>query len=176
MRILRHILVLAILLVFCSSFDQKKDENAEYAVKLAMIEKFTHFIDWPEKKEEANNFVVGIYGKDPFSEKLKKEFEKNAIKGKFTRFDNIDDLKKINNQDIIFISKYQSADLKAILNEINGKPILTVSEIDGAAEKGVMINFYVSGQSVRFEINETQIKQKDFKVSSKLMKLAKVVE
>ena len=41
---------------------------------------------------------------------------------------------------------------------------------------GVLINFYTTADTVRFEINEAAVEKSGLKVSSKLFKLAKVIE
>jgi len=51
-----------------------------------------------------------------------------------------------------------------------------VADSGGFAEAGVLINFYTTSDTVRFEINETAVDRSGLKISSKLFKLAKVVE
>jgi len=43
------------------------------------------------------------------------------------------------------------------------------------AAEGGAVNFYIAGNKVRFEINIQAAKQKDMKISAKLLALAKIV-
>jgi hypothetical protein len=54
--------------------------------------------------------------------------------------------------------------------------ILTVSECDGFAQKGGVINFYPDGTRVRFEINPEAARRAGLKISSQLMSLGKIVK
>ena len=69
----------------------------------------------------------------------------------------------------------QRAQLAAILARTAGKPILTVAESEGAAERGFLVNFYSSAENLRFEINDSASRRSGLKISSKLLKLARVV-
>ena len=51
-----------------------------------------------------------------------------------------------------------------------------VADADGFARKGGIANFIVSDQRVRFAINESAAKRAGLKVSSKLLRLAELVD
>jgi hypothetical protein len=51
-----------------------------------------------------------------------------------------------------------------------------VADSNGFAAAGVLINFYTAGDTIHFEINEAAVEQSGLKVSSKLYKLARVIE
>jgi hypothetical protein len=50
-----------------------------------------------------------------------------------------------------------------------------VSELEGFASKGGDINFYISGNKVRFEINPQVAEGSGIKISSQLLSLGKIV-
>ena len=77
---------------------------------------------------------------------------------------------------MVFICGSEKARLAAILAHTESRPILTVADSNGFAAEGVLINFYTSGDTVHFEINEAAVEKSGLKVSSKLFKLAKVIE
>jgi hypothetical protein len=58
---------------------------------------------------------------------------------------------------------------------LKGIDVITVGDTVGYANKGVMINFFLENNKVRFEINIDMFKQKNMQVSSKLLSLAKIV-
>jgi hypothetical protein len=54
-------------------------------------------------------------------------------------------------------------------------PILTVSEIEGFAQRGGIINFIIVEKKIRFEINPDAAKQVGIHISSQLLQLARIV-
>ena len=55
------------------------------------------------------------------------------------------------------------------------KPILTIGDYDKYAENGVLINFYIEDNKIRFEINETALSLSGLHSSYLLLNLAKIV-
>ena len=58
------------------------------------------------------------------------------------------------NCDVLFVSESYKDDLNDVLLYTKGKPILTIGDTEGFAKEGLIINFYLSEQKIRFEINE----------------------
>jgi len=52
---------------------------------------------------------------------------------------------------------------------------LTIGDTKGFAQQGVIINFYIKDEKVRFEINVDAAKRANLKISAKLLRLAKIV-
>ena len=76
---------------------------------------------------------------------------------------------------ILFISRSEKSALPNILSALAGSSVLTVSETDGFCEQGGMINFYLQGRKVRFEINAGAAKRASIRMSSQFMSLGKAV-
>ena len=81
----------------------------------------------------------------------------------------------INSCHVLFISSSEKIIIKTILKKVDNNPILTVSDINGFSEQGGSIEFYVEENKIRFAINMRTLKETDIKVSSKLLRLAKVI-
>ena len=63
---------------------------------------------------------------------------------------------------------------REILAEAKGSSILTISEIDRFGYFGGIVTLTMEGPRVRFEINLNAAEQAHLKISSKLLKLARV--
>jgi YfiR/HmsC-like len=85
-------------------------------------------------------------------------------------------LKLINSCQIVFIASSEASRLPEVLTYTEGHPILTIGDTDGFASKGALINFYPSGEYVRFEVNSLAIQRSKLKFSSRLLKLARFVD
>ena len=155
-------------------------DTREYTLKAVFLERFTRFIDWPDDKstdEKATSFVIGIIGSPDFSALLRDIYQIQKIQGKNVIVKDLDNLETLQNIHLIFIANISDSALKDLLKQTHNRSILTVSDTEGFAERGVMINFFMSRkQKMRFEINEQAIKHSDLYISYKLLSIAKIVE
>jgi hypothetical protein len=76
---------------------------------------------------------------------------------------------------ILFISASEEYRLPYILESLKRASVLTVSELERFTEYGGMIALRMVGRRVRFDINITATTRVGLKMSSQLLKLARVV-
>lgn len=76
---------------------------------------------------------------------------------------------------MLFISGSEEENLARIVKTINGALVLTIGDSEGFAKKGVMINFYMENKRVRFEINPKAAMHAGLRISSKLLRIARIV-
>lgn len=152
--------------------------SKEYQLKAAFLYKFLNFIDrdpslvWEEFSEPK---VICIFGENPFEgalDEIIKVFDPDQRKTTSKIIMQIEDATSCH---AIFISKSQSRYVNSILYTTVGHPILTVSDIDGFAHEGGVIQLLLDGSRVRFVINQESAKQKGLVISSQLLALAKEV-
>lgn len=77
---------------------------------------------------------------------------------------------------ILFISTPEKEIMLEILSKIKDRPILTVSETNDFCQSGGVINFIAVNNKIRFEINVEAAKRSDLIISSKLLKLSKIIK
>jgi hypothetical protein len=166
--------VFAVAMLTCAATAQSR----EYQIKAAFLYNFAQFTDWPSAAFANTNapFYIGILGDDPFDGSLDETIQGETINGHkivAVRSQRIEDLK---NCQIIFVCKSEKKRVGEILTELDSRPILTVSEIDGFAQRGGNINFFLAGTKVRFEINPGAAQSDGLKISSQLLSLGKIVQ
>jgi hypothetical protein len=76
---------------------------------------------------------------------------------------------------VLFIAATESNNLGQIMNDLKDNAVLTIGDTNGYAEQGVMVNFYFEQNRVRFEINNDAAGRAKLKISSQLLKLARIV-
>jgi hypothetical protein len=150
----------------------------EHQIKAAFLYNFARFIDWPASAfaDDSTKMVVGILGEDPFGEDLDQTIQGKKVGGRglaIKRFRRLEELEPIQ---ILFISSSEKKHLTHILEALQGMSVLTVSEVDGFAQRGVVINFFLENRKIRFEINVDAAKRAGLRISSKLLRLARVVQ
>jgi hypothetical protein len=65
---------------------------------------------------------------------------------------------------------------EVLANSLGASSILTVGEMSGFASRGLMVNFVTDAGTVHFEINEKAAQRAGLKISSKLLRLATLVD
>ncbi len=66
--------------------------------------------------------------------------------------------------------------LKSIMADLNGRSILTVSDMEDFARNRGMIRLFTSDNKIRFRINPEAAKAANVTISSKLLRLAEIVQ
>jgi hypothetical protein len=155
---------------------QTVQEPGEYFVKAAFIYNFIKFIEWPAKSTDPTlkTFNIYILGDDPSAGAFESLNGKNA-KGKTIYVKKVFSVNSLKDPHIIFVSQSEKYRIHRIVSLLKGIDVITVGDTVGYANKGVMINFFLENNKVRFEINIDMFKQKNMQVSSKLLSLAKIV-
>ena len=156
-------------------------QTNETTLKTVFIERFTRFVEWPaetfdDKEDSADFFALGIYGNSPLLPEIRDLYSRQTIKGKKVKILEFNHPNKITDCHALFISKCDDATLKKILIHLDNKPILTISDTDGFAQKGVHINMFKENNMIRFEINADAVQNDGLEVSYMLLKLAKIVK
>ncbi|MDD5230987.1 MAG: YfiR family protein, partial [Candidatus Marinimicrobia bacterium] len=64
----------------------------------------------------------------------------------------------------------------AILKQIANRRTLTIASTTGFCKRGVMINFFIQDDMVKFEMNPAKLESAGLKASSQLLKLARIIE
>lgn len=158
----------------CTVYSQSVDE---YAIKAVWLGKFTHFIDWPQEiKDNSQNFCIGIYKSDPFAGAMEKLYSGYTIWGKPVKIKHINSIDSVQTVNLLFLPKNTNINLEKLTSISKARSILLVSETKGFAESGTHINFLVTGDKVRFEINESAMHDSGFFVSFRLLNIATIVK
>jgi hypothetical protein len=77
--------------------------------------------------------------------------------------------------DILFVGEGEEENLPLIFSRVQGHGVLTVSEIQGFAERGGIIRLFEEDKRLRFEINPGVAEQEGLRLSARLLKLARIV-
>ncbi len=120
--------------------------------------------------------IIGVFGKDPFGKILEKVLgQKNTrINGHpivLKRYTKVEDALRAH---MLFLGKTDQKTRKALVERCRKLPIFLVGDQDGLTKMGGMANFYYRGDRVRFAMNREVVKSNRLKLSSQLLKLARI--
>lgn len=146
----------------------------ESQVKAAFLYQFTKFVEWPPQALRDNTIIIGVLGDSPVADALA-AIEGQEAKGRTVvvkRFKGLDELEFAH---ILFLSPDAAGHLKEIQKRLEHSSTLLVSDVEGFARSGGMINFIMVGNKIRFEINVEAAEQARLRISSQLLKLARII-
>lgn len=149
----------------------------EFQLKAVYLVKFLDFVDWPPSAFAQTNspIVIGVLGTDHFGKSLEEASDGDVVKAHHVVVRRLNSIKEAADVQVLFIDSSESSRLRSIMPELEGKDILTVSDIDTFCQRGGIVGFVTENKKVRFRINVNAAKRADLQISSKLLELAEVV-
>lgn len=169
--------MLCLCFLFLAFSEKTKAQGAARAdqVKAAFLFHFTQFVKWPPEAftNTSEPFVIGILGTDPYGAYLDRLLTDEKVSGRPIVVKRFADEEKAGICHLLFINKSIAADALA---ELHRNATLTVGDAPDFTGRGGIIRFYTEQNKVRFEINITAAKAAGIEISSKLLRLAKLVE
>ena len=149
----------------------------EYQVKAAFLYNFAKYVQWPADAPTARTgtFVITILGNDPFGPSLEEMLGGKQIERLKVVVRRAGTPEELGTSQIVFISESERGQVPQILKRLDGTPTLTVAEMDRFAERGGVIRLRMDGERVRLDINPGAATRARLKISSELLKLARIV-
>jgi hypothetical protein len=151
-------------------------QTGEYRVKAAFLYNFAKFVEWPARAFPNSRSPISlcILGKDPFGDAL------DTIRGKIVKGRKLVIMHAMRVEDLgkchmVFICSSEEESMSHILNFIKYPNVLTIGDMDNFARHGGIINLVKKGKKIKFEINVEAAQETGLKISSKLLKLARIV-
>jgi YfiR/HmsC-like len=181
MAILRRPLRLALLagagFLLCMRGLLAADAPTETQVQAVFLYNFSRFVEWPAQAFAAPNdpFVIGILGSDPFGARLDEAVRNEEVNGHPLTVHRFRNVAEVDNCQILFVDRSETARLGEILAALDHRSTLTVSQADGAAQRGVMIQFATENNRIRLRINVASARASGLTISSKLLRPAEIV-
>jgi hypothetical protein len=166
--------ILLLSVIFFASIGTGKAQSS-FKVYSGFIYHFTKYTQWPSSLQ-SGDFVIGVIG----SSEMKKELETLATQKKVgsrkivvKEFTSAADVGACH---ILFLGKAKHGELGGLLSATKSNSTLVITEKDGAAKQGAIVNFIEASGRVRFELNKTNAAAHNLKISSDLERLAIVIE
>ena len=153
-----------------------EEPSREYQVKAAFIYNFVQFVEWPASafQSDSSPITIGILGSNPFGDVLERIVEGKTIRGRPLAVRYWSTIEQVDQCQVIFVNSSDPAFLSELQAKLKGKNVLSIGEADQFLSNGGVIRLYDEDNKVRFEINVDAAEQQKLKLSSKLLRLAKI--
>ena len=170
---------LCALLLATSGADLQALETAqEYEIKAVYIAKLTNFITWPDTvfSHEDSPLTLCVLGDNPFSNNLENVAAKSRSNGRVLEVQYSEVLEDTQTCHILYISPSEHRRVTNIIENLEKRPLLTISDNHTFVQLGGMIELYRNKQrQIRLAVDLESIQETGLKVSAKLLRIAKVV-
>lgn len=177
----RLALTLLVLLLTLFGADRAAAQtSSEYDLKAVFLFNFAQFVEWPRSAFASPDapFVIGILGDDPFGATLDTIVHGETVHGRpfsVRRYGTLEDLHAAPCH-VLFVSKSEGARAGAVLSALKDHAILTVGESSQFTASGGVVQFLIINNKVRVRINMGVARDKHLSISSKLLRVAEVVD
>jgi hypothetical protein len=150
---------------------------SEHRLKAVFLFNFSRFVEWPPSAFPAPDapFVIGVFGRDPFGSDLDDVARGETVNGRRLLVRRVQTTQDAAGCQILFIPESERANLDEILAALTRSNTLTVSDLDGAAQRGAMIRLVTDHDKIRMRINVESARAAGLTISSKLLRAAEIV-
>jgi hypothetical protein len=145
----------------------------EYAVKAAFVLNLTKYVEWPQTNSE---LTIGFVGEGPMGETLK-----TMLAGKTNGFRPIHVLLSPSDEamercDIVYIADASSKKIRAALERVGSRSVLTVGDTDSFMRAGGMVGLVRVGEQMQIHVNLGAVRAARLRISSRLLNLTSVIQ
>jgi hypothetical protein len=150
-------------------------EKQEVLVVLTL--NLARFTDWPERvfNKKSPVFNLCVIGDNVVQEAFA-SIDKKIVKGKIVRIINIARLRNLAQCQLLYVSDLERNKLIQVFLELKNQPVLTIGENIEFLETGGMVALEKNSGKITLNINLPVIRQSGLVVSSRILKLAKIID
>jgi hypothetical protein len=164
--------LLGLLLLAGISTQACRAELSELQVKSAYVFNFIKFVEWPAGAiKEGDKLRLCVIGNDNLHTSL------SALNGRKAggyelQIIHTDDSKVWNSCRVLYIGENEQRRLVPVLKSLGNAPVLTISDIQGFAERGGGIGLLYRNDKMLFEVNLASTRKAGLRLSSQMLNLA----
>lgn len=165
----------ALLLLLLAMAEGRAADSARASqIKAAFIFNFAQFTEWPEDAfaDKEAPLVIGILGSNTFGDVLEETVRNEVVRGRRLVIERYKQVAEIKTCHILYIGESEENRLETIREALKTKPVLTVTDIENAAARGVIIELMTVQNRIRFRVNLEAAKAANLTLSSKLLRAA----
>ncbi|MCK9205608.1 MAG: YfiR family protein [Salinivirgaceae bacterium] len=171
---MRKVIFGALIVVFSSTVSAQDAELAKYKAMFTL--NFIRYIGWPDAAKEGD-FVIGVLKESALTEQLSMQTVGKRFGTQNIVIKQFKTVEEVTYCQILYFSKNlnYSKNAVTVIQKLNGKNALIITETEGATEKGSMINFVVRDDKLKFEISASNADKFGLKFSSSLTALSNAI-
>lgn len=176
MHMLRRIATCLLLCAGVTAGPVQAQAVSEYALKAALLFKLPKFVYRPDAERDPT-IELCVLGRNPFDGALER-LAQAPIEGRLVNVLKLAAAVEAGGCDFVFVARSEAEGLDGILRRLAGYSAVTVSDIEGFARAGGMVEFSMGneGNAVGIQINRKAARVRSIEFNAQLLRLARVIE
>jgi len=172
------VLMCAALLAGWSAGAAEDAASLEQRVKAAFLYQFASYVEWPAHSfaQPDTPVTIAAMGGEKLASELKQLSAGRTVGGRKVEVKLVKPGESLAGIHILFIGGAENARLAQVAQAAKQRPMLIVTEADGALGQGSMINFIIVERRVRFEVALDSVEKSGLRLSSRLLAVAQQVK
>jgi hypothetical protein len=153
-------------------------QPSEQEVKAAFLYHFAQYVEWPAAAFDSPSspLVLGVVGDGGFLPAINSAVADKSVAAHRIVVKAVRTTAEMSGCHMIFVAPSEISRLPAILDALDALPVLTVGDAEGFAQAGGDIGLVIEDGKVGFQINPGAARYAGLKISSKLLRLAEIVD
>lgn len=171
-------LVLVLLLAGLPDSAASESVQAIQRIKAVFLFKFASFVEWPAGTfaDAGAPIVICVVGAESIARELEQAVSGRVVGGRPLQARRMPRPDAVANCHILFIGRGMERDRAAeLLAQVQGRPVLTITDHGGDSVEGSIINFLDIDDRVRFDINRDWAELNGLQLRSQLLAVARQV-
>ncbi|MFO0690144.1 MAG: YfiR family protein [Myxococcota bacterium] len=171
--------VVALLAIFAGILlPRSAPAEAADQVKAAFLFNFARYVEWPESAFASADAPIRIclIGGGDFAGVLTSAVSGRTVGVRPVEVVPLSGLADAAQCHLLFFEANAAAEGAAVAERLGSSAVFTISDRAGFALEGGVANFILVDQKIRFEINQKAARRAGLKISSSLLRLAKLVD
>lgn len=149
----------------------------EQQVKAVFVFNFSHFVQWPDEAlaGAGQPFDICLFGADELVEEVEEAVRGEQVAGHPLQVRTLQAAAESAGCHLLYLGSSTAAQLEPALAQLPRTGTLTVSDIEGAARRGVMIQLARERNRIRLVINVDAAQAAGLTINSNLLRPAEIV-
>jgi hypothetical protein len=153
----------------------RQEGSAAEDIKAAYLFNFTRFVEWPPSAD-TGPFRICVVGDPRFASAVEQIIVGESADGRPLTRVHPNSVEEARSCRILFVGPGQPELGNRLLAGVKQLPVLTVSDNPGFLEHGGVVRFVLDNRRVRFDVSLPAAGRAGLKVSSKLLRVARVIK
>ena len=146
------------------------------ALRAAFLYNFAKFTEWPGDVAATGPLILCVVEDSAVEGALSELVGSSTINGRTVTISRGANGTRLRTCHLLYVGEINTARAAAILDELQGAPVLTVSTGDEFVRIGGIVGLFVEEGRMRFAINPDAAQRAGVRLSSRLLQLAKILK
>lgn len=163
--------IIALIIISLLSIQYAYSQVSSATLQAVFLYQSIKYLEWPS--DELANFEILVVGEGEIYQELLKIAKSRKVGSRSIVVKQVKSLTSAPSCHIVIFTG--NAQAESLINTVNAKPILLVTNTEGLLEKGSDLNFIKKGDKLYYQLNASALQEKKIKVSSSFSAMAEKI-